>query len=146
MDEFYLFINSYDSLDLYPHMRGGNFKVQLPKTYHMEGEWECALLEINFVPAFKYPTQRVYVTSSIVGNESYANNALFKILQSVSVRSEEITEIIFERPMYHRVTQKHVSFIDITLRDDHLRVCDTKDDHVFCLLHFHKKEESVKHL
>ena len=34
----------------------------------------------------------------------------------------------------------------IPLIDDHLRVCDTKDDHVFCLLHFRKKEESVKHL
>ena len=140
MDEFYLFINSHDSLDLYPGSGGGEFKVQLPKTYHMEGEWECALLEINFVPAFKYPTQRVYVTSSIVGSQSYANNVLLNVLQSMSVRKEEITEIIFERPIYHRTAFQSLHSIDITLRDDHLRVCDMMDDHVFCLLHFRKKE------
>ena len=135
MDEFYLFINSYDSLGLYPNNRGGKFKVHLPRTYYMEGEWECGLLEINFVPAFKYPTQRVYVTSSIVGNESYAENTFLQLLQSVSVRNEEITEVIFERPIYHKVGIEVVSSIEITLRDDHLRVCDMKDDH----FHFRHK-------
>lgn len=139
MENVYLFVNSADSLNIFDQNRGGEFKVQLPRSYDLSGSWECALLEITFVPAFRYSTQRVYVCSNVVGNESYVNNSLLPILQSVCIKPEEITEIVFERPLYHKVRPRELSSIEITLRDDRLRVCDTKDDHVFCLLHFRKR-------
>ena len=139
MDEFYLFVNSGDSLQLFPQNRGGQFRIRLPRSHLMKGTWECALLEMTFVPAFETSTQRMYVCCDLVRDESYVRDTYLPLLQSVAIRKEETTEIIFERPLYLASRGGETEILEITLRDDRLRVCRCKDDHVFCLLHFRQK-------
>ena len=139
MDEFYLFVNSGDSLDLFPENRGGQFSVRLPRSHLTNGTWECALLEMTFVPTFEIPTRRVYLCSDVVREETYVRDTYLPLLQSVAVRRDETMEVVFERPLYRTTRGGEVTLLEITVRDDRLRVCRFKDDHVFCLLHFRKK-------
>ena len=139
MDEYYLFINSYDSLEFNPGNRGGDFRISLPRSQLMNGDWEVALMEMTLVPAFETSTSRIYVCSSIVGEMSYVRDTYLPLLQSVSIRREEKSDIIFDRPLYRPVRCPNLQMFDITLKDDRLQTVTLKDDHVFCLLHFRKK-------
>ena len=44
------------------------------------------------------------------------------------------------RPIYHETKPFQFYQLEITLKDDRLRVCRFKDDHVFCLLQFRKRQ------
>ncbi|VDI36806.1 Hypothetical predicted protein [Mytilus galloprovincialis] len=133
MDEFYLFVNSGDSLDLFPENRGGQFSVRLPRSHLTNGTWECALLEMTFVSTFEIPTRRVYLCSDVVREESYVRDTYLPLLQSVAVRRDETMEVVFERPLYRTTTRGgEVTLLEITVRDDRLRVCRFKDDHERC--------------
>ena len=106
----------------------------------MKDKWECALLNVSFVPAFETPTKRVYVCGDFVGNYSYVRNSYQPVLQSVGILHEELSDVTFEPPIYHKTKTFQFYQLEITLKDDCLRVCRFKDDHVFRLLHFRKRQ------
>ena len=54
------------------------------------GETICC---VSFVPAFKTPTNRVYVCGDFVGNYSYVRNSYQPVLQSVGILHEELTDV-----------------------------------------------------
>jgi hypothetical protein len=56
MEEFYVFVSCEDSLEHFGDYSGGQFRAQFPRTYPMKDKWECALLNVSFVPAFETPT------------------------------------------------------------------------------------------
>jgi hypothetical protein len=64
----------------------------------MKDEWECALLNVSFVPTFEAPTRRAYVYGDFVGNYSYVRNSYQLVLQSVGILDEEVSDVTFERP------------------------------------------------
>ena len=101
MEEFYVFFSSEDSLEHFGDNSGGQFRVQFPRTYPMKDKWECALLNVSFVPAFETPTRRVYVCGDFVKNYSYVKNSYQPVLQSVGILHEEVTDVTFEQPKYH---------------------------------------------
>ena len=138
MEEFYVFVSSEDSLEYFGDNSTGQFRVQFPRTYPMKDKWECALLNVSFVPAFETLTRRVYVCGDFVGNYSYVRNSYHPVLQSVGILHEELTDVTFERPIYHETKTFQFYQLEITLKDDRLRVFRFKDDYVFCLLHFRK--------
>ena len=106
----------------------------------MKDKRECALLNVPFVPAFETPNRRVYICGDFVGNYSYVRNSYQPVLQSVGILHEELADVTFERPIYHKTKTFQFYQLEITLKDDRLRVCRFKDDHVFCLLHFRKRQ------
>ena len=111
MEEFYVFVSSEDSLEHFGDNSGGQFRVQFPRTYPMKDEWECALLNVSFVPAFETPTRRAYVYGDFVGNYSYVRNSYQLVLQSVGILDEEVSDVTFERPIYHE-TKNPFNFIN----------------------------------
>ena len=44
----------------------GDFVVDLPKTYLLEGSWECALTELTLHPQTERRTERLYLCSDLV--------------------------------------------------------------------------------
>jgi hypothetical protein len=96
------------------------------------------VIEHFFCTAFETPTKRVYVYGDFVGNYSYVRNQ--PVLQSVGILHEEVMDVTFERPIYHEKKSFQFYQLEITLKDDCLRVCRFKDDHVFCVLHFRKRQ------
>jgi hypothetical protein len=61
MEQFYVFANSEDSLNIFNDNTGGRFRVYFPNPYVLDGTWECTLLEVTFVPKLNTPTRRIYV-------------------------------------------------------------------------------------
>ena len=53
MDEFYLFLNSGDSLTTHVNNNAGDFVIDLPRIFKLQGGWECALVELTFFPDFE---------------------------------------------------------------------------------------------
>ncbi|CAC5420627.1 unnamed protein product [Mytilus coruscus] len=72
----------------------------------MDGEWECALLELSFVPQFETPTRRVYFCLDFIEHTNVRGTTL-PILQSARVLNEDIADIVHEKPIYLRVTRSH---------------------------------------
>ena len=131
MEEFYVFVSSENSLEHFGDNSGGQFRVQFPRTYPMKDKWECALLNVSFVPAFEIPTRRAYVCGDFVGNYLYVRSSYQPVRQSVGILHEEVTDVIFERPIYHETKPFQFYQLEIILKDDRLRVFHFKDDHVF---------------
>ena len=138
MEQFCVFANSEDSLNIFNDNTGGRIRVYFPNSYILDGTWECALLEVTFVSKLTTPTRRIYVCCNFVDN-SYVKDSYIPVLQSLSVLNEDVTDVTFENPIYHRVRGGIGQQIEISMRDDNLEICRFKDDHVFCLVHFHRK-------
>lgn len=44
----FLFCSSKDCINFHPENNSNDFIVELPKTLHLDGDWECALLDVTF--------------------------------------------------------------------------------------------------
>ena len=88
----------------------------------MKDKWEWALLNVSFGPAFETPTRRVYACWDFVRNYSYVRNSYQPVLQSVGILHEELTNVTFERPIYHEKKTLKFYQLEITLKDDRLRI------------------------
>ncbi|CAC5400698.1 unnamed protein product [Mytilus coruscus] len=120
MDEFYLYVSSEDSLSLFENNNGGASRIQLHKSYTLDGEWECALLELSFFPKFPIPTRRIFFCSDFV-IDTYAREMSLPILQSAGVLNEDIADIVYKKPIYLKVTTNELYQIKFVLRDDNLK-------------------------
>jgi hypothetical protein len=72
-------------------------------------------------------------------DNSYVRDSYIPGLQSLSVLSEDVTDVTFENTIYHRVRGGIGQQIEISMRDDNLQICRFKDVHVFCLVHFRRR-------
>jgi hypothetical protein len=72
-------------------------------------------------------SRRIYMCCDFVDN-SYVKDSYIPVLQSLSVLSEDITNVTFENPIYHRVRGGICQKIEISMRDDNLKICRFKDD------------------
>jgi hypothetical protein len=52
MEQFCVFANSEESLNMLNDNAGGRFRVYFPKPCVLDGTWECTLLEVTFVPNY----------------------------------------------------------------------------------------------
>jgi hypothetical protein len=89
MEQFYVFANSEESLNIFNDKAGGRFRVYFSNPYVLDGPWECALLEVTFVSKLTTATGRIYVCCDFVDN-SYVRDSYIPVLQSVSVLSEDV--------------------------------------------------------
>ena len=101
IEQFYLFANSKDSLNIFIDDAGGRIRVYFPNPYVLDGTWECVLLELTFVPKLTTPTRRIYVCRDFVEN-SYVRDSYIPVLQTLSVLNEDVTDVTFENPIYHQ--------------------------------------------
>jgi hypothetical protein len=53
----------------------------------------------------------------------YVRNSYQPVRQSVGILHEEVTDVIFERPIYHETKPFQFYQLEIILKDDRLRVC-----------------------
>jgi hypothetical protein len=55
------------------------------------------------------------------------------VRQSVGILHEEVTDVIFERPIYHETKPFQFYQLEITLKEDRLRVCGISANASRCL-------------
>lgn len=97
MDAFYLFLYCGDSMSTHVDNHAGDFVVDLPKRYLLEGNWECALTELTLSSQLEYPSHRLYVCADIV-EESYARNRVLPLLRVIEPVDQDPLE--FGLPYY----------------------------------------------
>jgi len=99
MEHFYLFRGSADSLHTHVNNKAGDFVVDLPRTYRLDGHWECALTEATFVCDLEQLTDRLYFCSDVI-EDSYVKGTALPVLRSVDVDSNTKLDIFFN-PLYY---------------------------------------------
>ena len=134
MDEHYLFLSSDQSKDRYPSNEPGDFTVELPRTYHLQGHWICSLKEIQ-IPV---RSDIVYVCSDICG-ESYAENTMLPILGALQKPSGKsvVTHFLFDNPMRMKIKPTIVNRVRIFIRDSQLKSFEVSKT-VRCTVHLKK--------
>ena len=102
IEEFYLYLYCGDSLSTHVNNHAGDFVVDLPKTYLLEGRWDCALTELTLHPQTKQRAKRLYLCSDLV-QDSYLKNTFLPVLRSVDQTQEGTLDLEFGRPYYTRI-------------------------------------------
>ena len=80
--QFYLHLPSNSSLDKFPHNTLTEYRVSLPQTLNLTGEWEVALTEIHYPHSWNNIQQfRFYVRNEklhgVLGFPGDASGSLF---------------------------------------------------------------------
>jgi len=138
MDDFYLHLYCGDSLATHVNNHAGDFLVNLPRSYRLQGRWECALTEITFVSQLERLTHRVYVCCDLV-DQSYVKETSLPVLQSIDIDADEKVDLIFNPSYYLKINRQDLSRIQIFIRDDKLNPCRFKVDRLYCTLHFRRR-------
>jgi hypothetical protein len=136
MDDFYLYISSNDSSNLFPGNNTSDFKLYLGKNIELKGEWKCGLKELYFYATSTLPSI-LYITCDIC-ERSYTENNYIPLLRRIVLPAlDDAYNIEFEDTYYKRVTEKELTNITISIRgrggDKHIL---SKVDPVLCVLHF----------
>lgn len=88
---FHIYGYSRHSKDLYPHNRGDNFVIPLAKPLHLEGEWECGLLQFQYNAATDTP---YYVCCDAVV-ESHVGDYKLPVLRRVRLKNIQYSHMIY---------------------------------------------------
>lgn len=136
MKNHYLYLRSSDSLNLYPKNSPRECRIQLPKRYDLDGQWECALVEITLDCDFTPQSNRLYLCCSFV-EDSYVKGTLFPVLRNieVNVRYKKLKTEIFPHPIYIPVKAKQLHTVQLYLLDINLNPVAFKENDLHCVLH-----------
>jgi hypothetical protein len=119
-NQHYLHFNCNDCNSIFPNNDPADFHIKLPKPLSLNGEWECALLNISFWPEFNssIKPKEMYLCSDIVVN-SYAMGNLYPILKRVPISENLITKV--------NLSYAQLDFLPITqsiLQSVHMYIID----------------------
>ena len=139
MDSFYLYLNSQDSLSIRKNNSPSEFWIQLSKSYHLDGQWTCALTEITLDCDFKQRSKRLYLCCDLV-EESYARNTLIPVLRNIEIgtKYKKVLSTEFIRPIYVPVTVTQLTSLRLYFKDENLNPVDFETNDLHCVLHFKK--------
>ena len=88
---FFIYGYSRHSKDLYPTNKGQDFYIHLSEPVHLEGEWECGLVQFQYNASSESP---YYVCCDIVA-ESYAGDFKLPILRRVRLKNTQFSHVIY---------------------------------------------------
>ena len=136
MKNFYLYLDSRDSLALYPKNSPSEYRIQLPKPYVLEGHWSCGLIDVTLDCDFTPRSTRLYLCCDFV-DESYVKNTLIPVLRNIEVntRYKKLKTEVYSHPLYIPVTATHLQTLKLYLLDDQLKPVIFKDNDFHCVLH-----------
>ena len=131
--EHYLFLNSVDSEKQHPDNTFADFTVELPRTYLLDGVWECYLREVETDVKEDF----FYVCTNIC-QESYVENTLFPVLRAVTKSKSTTKYYSFDDPFYFKLTVDTVNRVRIFIRGRGLRPISSSGSVLRCTLHIRK--------
>ena len=113
--QFYLHLSSNSSLDKFPHNTLTEYRVSLPQTLNLTGEWEVALTEIHYSHSWNSIQQfRFYVRNEklygvwdslemLPGHYSSIEDILSKMKELVDNENRYTDDVRFS---YHNLSRK----------------------------------------
>ena len=137
MTEFYLYLNSAESIDI--RKNNADFLFQFSKDYILEGSWLCALVESSLTCDFTPQSKRFYLNCDII-EETFVRNKLQPVLTNIEIETRykkfKFTEYLHRR--YRPVSVKKFNTIRLSLKSEDLKPIDLNSNDFHCVLHFKK--------
>ena len=132
MDKHYLFLSSDSSKAQFPANAPGDFTIELPLPYDLQGQWMCGLKDISI----SVGEDVLYVCSDIC-EESYAEDTMIPILRALQSSKGKKTQpyFHFDDPMYVKIKPNVLTRLRIFIRDSKLESPTLQDPIVRCILH-----------
>ncbi len=129
--EFLVFTNSGSSAQFHPDNKPQNFTVHLPRPVHLEGEWECALVQFFMEGRSE---GGFFVCTDVVA-ESHVGDFMLPVLRRV----RESRTWQFKCLLYVPVKEHDFSSIRIFLRNWHNVEPARLREQAHCTLHFRRR-------
>jgi hypothetical protein len=129
MDEFYVFLSSEDSHELYPDNTANYFTVNFKKSIQLNGDWSVGLAHMKC--QFESVPSIAHIECDICG-ESYISNAYRPLLNVVYPKFRKYVNH-FTNVLYMPVTTNVFNKITISIREG-----GTCINTSYCVLHFKK--------
>lgn len=120
------------SKDRFLSNQPGDFTVELPHSYELEGQWMCGLKEIQI----SLREDIVYVCSDMCG-DPYADNTMLPVLRAFQKHKGKsvLTYFHFDDPMYVKIKSTVLNRIRIFIRGSQLHHPNITSPIVRCTLH-----------
>lgn len=125
--QHYLYLKSDDSLNFYPTNSPGKFYSKLPQSLHLQGLWECALLQLQYVHSYfgdaaNIPNNLLFCSN--ICTESIVSDRKIPILRRVcnvlqSGLTNQVIEVDIKNLIYVPVVCEYIDVISIYITDEH---------------------------
>ena len=84
-NEFYVTVNSADSLAYYPSNTGNNFRIHLRKQLNLPGKWSVSLSEFQYIKTDKLSGKNFWVMSNLC-DESIVGDLSIPLLRRIPIK------------------------------------------------------------
>ena len=137
---FYIFLHTSE-LD-----NNSEFMTRLFRQLEVEGDWDCALMDISFLPTFQQgitPPLHVYVCSSMT-DVSFVKDKGYQVLRRIPISTiSNDAHHTFATPYYMPVTVHRLTSIAICFKDPDLEAAKLIGP-VACTIHLRPRTKCQK--
>ena len=122
-NQHYLYLSSENSLDVYPYNSPGNFYCKLPQPLQLQGHWEVALLQIQYMNAYYAGTKtprNLFVCTDICTESTLGSQkiSVLKRVNNTNSAADQPIESEINHVTYVSVQQENVDVLRIYIKDD----------------------------
>ena len=132
----YFFVSSEDSKVVYPTNNLGDFTVELPKIYDLEGQWQIALLDLE-VRKTSTLMPDLYMFCDLCDN-SYSSDSELPVLRRVTFKSGMRTNLMFPIPYYINLSRHIFNRFRIYIKNKVGQPISVDKGSLYCTLHIRK--------
>lgn len=132
--QHFLFCASNDCLKFNPENNSHDFLVELPQTLHLEGEWECALVEL-LCDTLNLEQLKVVVLMSDLCSSSYIDYQRLPVLRRFLLSRGSIP---ITTPFYVPLTRDQIQRFRIDLSYGELINSTLPIKTLYCTLHLRR--------
>ena len=136
--EFYVTVNSADSLAYYPSNTGNNFRLHLRKQLNLPGKWSVSLSEFQYIKTEKLSGRNFWVLSNLC-DESIVGDLSIPLLRRIPIKKAKNGVGInhtFSTEHFIPIVHDNVDVIHIYIRGDDNKTLSLIDTGITCTLHF----------
>ena len=140
----YIYLSNTDSLNIYPTNTPGKFYSKLPNTLYLDGQWDCALLQFQYVNKYFHSVPSNLFVCMDLCLESIADNRKIPILRRISnvknIQIDQTIESTFDQLVYVPLKQKVIDVIEIYIVDEKSNPIIFSQGPLLTTLHFRKRK------
>ena len=141
-DNFYLYLSSLDSKQLYPSNASNRFIINLPKALKISGLWEVCLTEVIYFQDFTTQKKPQFLLiHSDICEESVINGVKLPILQRCFIPeiNNKFVQEVFTHTHYVKMRKQELDRIEIYITSETGESVSFKKDFLWCTLHLKKR-------
>ena len=131
-------------MNIYPTNTPGKFYSKLPNTLYLDGQWDCALVQFQYINKYVHTTPTSLFVCMDLCLQSIIGNRKLPILRRISnvknMQSNEIIEATFDHLLYIPLNQKVIDVIEIYITDEKSNPVIFSQGPLLITLHMQKKK------